>query len=114
MPMADNDYKELIDFLGKQFEGIHDRLDKTATKDDVQALIAKSEEKVMRHTGVLIEDVKHKIDLLVEGRVATHERMDRDTEENIREHVRLEKMTLSNTADISRLDLRVGRLEGKA
>jgi hypothetical protein len=166
--MAENDYKELVEFLGKQFEGIYDRLDNTASKDDLakmatkddlakmatkddlakmaskddlakmatkddlakmatkddlakmatkdemRAEIAAAKEEVMRHTGVLIEDVQHKLDLLVEGRMATHEKIERDKEENEREHGRLEKRTLINTADISVLDQRVGRLEGKA
>ena len=107
--MEDKEYKGLMEFLGRQFEGIYSRLDKTASKDDLAA----SEEKTMRHTGVLIEAVQHKLDLLGEGRVATHERIVKDKEENDREHGRLEKITLSNTADISRLDQRVGRLEGK-
>jgi tetrahydromethanopterin S-methyltransferase subunit G len=91
--MADNDNKELMEFLGKQFEGIYKRLDNTdkrldntATKDDLANLATKDD----------IEDVK------------------RQKEENEREHARLEKMTLINTSDISRLDQRVGRLEGKA
>ena len=117
--MADNDYKELIEFLGRQFEGIYDRLDNTATKDDLANFatkddLAAAKEEVMRHTGVLIEAVQHKLDLLAEGSMATHERIERDKEENEREHGRLDKMTLVNTADISRLDQRVGRLEGKA
>lgn len=139
--MADNDNKELMGFLERQFEGIYKRLENTATKDDLKAEItavkddlanfatkddlkaeiaaAKDElradiEDVKRHTGVLNEAVQHKLDLLVEGRVATRERMEMDREENAREHARLEKMTLINTADISTLDRRVGKLEGKA
>jgi hypothetical protein len=108
--MADKDYQELVEFLGKQFEdihkqfeGVHKRLDNTATKDD----LADS----MRHTGVLIEAVEHKLDIVVEGVMGINEKMAREKKEHEAEHGRLEKMSLINTADISGLDQRVGRLE---
>lgn len=120
--MADNDNRELMQFLEKQFEGIYKRLDNTATKDDLanfatkddlKAEIAAAKEETMRHTGILIEDVKHKLDIVIEGVMGVNERLDRRTEENEKEHARLEKMTLFNSADISKLDQRVGRLEGQ-
>ena len=135
--MADKDYTELVDFLGKQFENI--RAEIAATKDELRAEIATSKEdvllhtgilsedvqrklraeivaskeEVMRHTGVLLEGVQHKFDILVEGRTATHERIEMNKEENEREHARLEKMADIHSADISMLDQRVGRLEGR-
>lgn len=110
--VANNDNKELMEFLGKQFEGIDKRFD--GIEKQLKSEIAEAKEEMMRHTGVLIEGVQHKLELLVEGRMATHEKMEREKEENKREHDRLEKMTLINTSDISTLDRRVGRLEGKA
>jgi hypothetical protein len=120
--MADNDNKELMEFLGKQFEGIYKRLDNTdkrldntATKDDLANLATKDDiEDVKRHTGVLVEAVRHDFAIIGEGMMGINEKMGREKEENEREHARLEKMTLINTSDISRLDQRVGRLEGKA
>ena len=110
--MADNDNKELMEFLGKQFEnidkrfeGIEKRLDNTATKDDI--------EDVKRHTGVLIEAIDRKIDIVIEGLMGEQERHDRDVETIGQEHHGLEKRVLINTADISALDQRVGRLEGR-
>ncbi len=117
--MADNDYKELIDFLGKHFEGIDKKFEGVYgelknTKEGLRAEIAAAKEETMRHTGVLIEDVKHKLDLVVEGVTGVNEKLDRHISENEKEHARLEKMSLISAADISSLDQRVGRLEGKA
>ena len=124
--MADNGNKDLMQFLEKQFEGIYKKLDNTvstddfkseiaklASKDDLDAKITAAKEETMRHTGVLIEAVEHKLDLIVEGVMAVNERLDRRTNENEHEHHRLEKMNLINTADISKLDQRVGKLEGR-
>ena len=101
--MADNDYKELMEFLGKQFEDMDKRMD---------AKITAAKEETMRHTGVIIEEVQHKLELLTEGINGINEKMERGRVEHEGEHGRLEKMTLINTADISKLDQRVGRLEG--
>lgn len=98
--MADNENKELMQFLEKQFEGIYKRLDNTATKDDLEAKITAAKEEVMRHTGVLFEAVDKKIDIVIEGIMTVNER--------------LEKMILINSADISKLDQRVGKLEERA
>ena len=126
--MSENEYKELIDFLGKKFEKIDERFEKIdnqfekiderfkkiddqfeETKRHTDARI----EEVKRHTGVLIEAVEHKIDIVIEGVMGLNERLDRHTAENEQEHSRLEKMTLVNLADIATLDQRVGRLEEK-
>ena len=125
--MADNDNKELMQFLEKQFEGIYKRLDNSAskddlaavrgelsnfaTKDDLAAKITAAKEETMRHTGVLIEAVRHDIKIVIEGLMGSNEKRDRDKEEHEQEHTRLEKITLINSADISKLDQRVGRLE---
>ncbi|MDD1748781.1 MAG: hypothetical protein LUO89_02795 [Methanothrix sp.] len=136
--MADNDNKELMDFLGKQFqgiekqferidkrfEGIEKRLDNTASKDDLANFATKDDltklatkddiEDVKRHTSVLIEALDHKIDIVIEGVMAANERLDRHAEENKQEHSSLEKRILINAADIAGLDQRVGRLESRA
>ncbi|MBI5694430.1 MAG: hypothetical protein HZC51_01650 [Nitrospirae bacterium] len=111
--MADNDFRELKEFFKEQFEAINKRLDNTATKDDLKVEITTAKEDVMRYTGILLEEVQYKLDLLAEGRLATHERIERDKDDNVLEHSRLEKMGLVNAADISALDQRVGRLEGR-
>ena len=116
--MADNDNKELMQFLEKQFEGIYKRLDNTPTKDDLTKFASKDDlvatkEETMRHIGVLIEAVRSDIKIVIEGLMGSNEKRNRDTEENEHEHARLEKMSLINTADISKLDQRVGRLEGR-
>lgn len=110
--MVGNEYKELVDFLGKrfekideQFENINNRLDNTATKDDLANL--------RRETGVLYEDVQHKFDIVAEGMSGLNEKLDRFHDENEQGHTRQEERTLINSADISKLDQRVGRLEGK-
>ncbi len=109
--MAENDYKELMEFLGKRFEGIdkqfeavNKRLDNTAAKDDIEEL--------KRHTGVLIEGVEHKLELLAEGITNVNEKLDRGNDVHEAEHAQLEKRILINTADIAKLDQRVARLEG--
>ena len=89
------------------------RAEISATKDELDAKITAAKEKAMRHTGVLIEDVHHKLDIIIEGLMGANEGRDRDKKENEQEHARLEKMTLLNTADVSALDQRVGRLEGR-
>lgn len=127
--MADSDNEELMQFLEKQFEGIYNRLDNTptkddlaavrgelanfATKDDLKAEITAAKEETMRHTGVLIESVRDDMKIVIEGLMGSNEKRNRDKEDNEREHARLEKITLINTADISKLDQRVGKLEGR-
>jgi archaellum component FlaC len=143
--MSENEYKELIDFLGKNFERIDERFEKIDERfekidgrfekiderfekiderfekidarfekiDDKFKKIDDQFEEVKRHTGVLIEAVEHKIDIVIEGVMGLNERLDRHMEENEQEHSRLEKMTLVNMADISKLDRRVGGLEEK-
>lgn len=125
--MADNENKELMNFLekkfdgiDKQFEGIYKRFDNTptkddlssfATKDDLDARITAAKEETMRHTGVLIEGVQHNLQIVIEGLTGSNERRKRDKEEHKQEHARQEKRLLINTADISKLDQRVGKLE---
>lgn len=108
--MSENEYKELIDFLGKNFEKIDERFEKI---DERFKKIDEQFEDARRHTGVLIEAVEHKIDIVIETVMGLNERLDRHTAENKQEHARLENRTLVNTADIATLDQRVGRLEEK-
>ena len=104
--MAENDYKELVDFMGKQLEKIHSEI--VQTKNELKNDI----EEAKRHTGVLIEDVNHRLDLIVEGLTGTQEGRKQDKIENEQAHEQLDKRILINSADISALDQRVGRLEG--
>src|SRR3990172_7452589 len=89
--MADNDNKELMAFLEKQFEGIYKRFDNTdkrldntaskddltnfVTKDDLKAEITAAKEETMRHTGILIEDVQHNLAIVIEGVMGINERI---------------------------------------
>ncbi len=108
--------------INQQLEQIHNKIDQTSTNlenkisqfnANLEEKIVSAKEEAMRHTGVLIEEVNHKIDLLVEGMSAMRERKEIDKEEHEDEHGKLEKRILINTADISTLDQRMGRLEGK-
>lgn len=135
--MSENEYKEFVDFFGKQLEKIYDRLKNTATKDDLANTatkddlanfttkddlanfatkddLAAAKEETMRHTGILIEEVNHNIDIVIETVMGINEKLDRRTGENEEEHARLDKRTLINSADISKLDQRVERLEGES
>ena len=109
--MAENDYKELIDFFGKQLEQIHNEIAQVNT--NLENKIEEKIEETKRHVDILFEDVQHKFEITAEGMAAINEKLDRFHEENEREHSGLEKMALVNTADISSLDQRVGRLESK-
>jgi hypothetical protein len=115
--MSENEYKELIDFLGKKFERIDERFEKIDNQfESVNKKIdnvATDVKDLRREMGVLYEDVQHRFDLVGEGMTAMRQGFDKDKDENEQEHARLEKMTLVNLADISKLDQRVGRLEEK-
>ncbi len=105
--MSDIRNKELMQYFDKKFEGIDKKF------EALKAEIDTAKEETMRHTGVLIEEVRHDIKILAEGIMTANEKTGREKEENKQEHVQLEKRILINTADISSLDNRVGRLEGK-
>jgi hypothetical protein len=101
--MSENEYKELIDFLGKNFENIDKKF------ENVDSQFAD----LRREMGILYEDVQHKFELVTEGMTSLRQVFEKDKDENEQEHSRLEKMTLVNMADISKLDQRVGSLEEK-
>lgn len=108
--MAENDYKELVDFMGKQLEKIHSEI--IQTKNELKNELKNDIEEAKRHTGVLIEEVNHRLDLIVEGLTGTQDGRKQDKIENEQAHEQLDKRILINSADISALDQRVGRLEG--
>ncbi len=108
--MSENEYKELIDFLGKNFENIDKKFENIDRKFEN---IDNQFSDLRREMGVLYEDVQHKFDIVAEGMTAIHQVFDKHKDENEQEHARLEKMTLVNLADIATLDQRVGRLEEK-
>ena len=127
--MADNDNKDIMQFLEKkfdgiekQFEGIYKRLDSTASKDDLAGINKRLDntatkddiEEVKRHTGVLIEDVHHKLDIVIEGLIGANESRKREKEEIESELSRFLKMSLINTSDIHKLEQRVRKLEERA
>lgn len=134
--MSNNEYSELINFLGKKFDGVDEKFDSIDKKFDAidkkfdaidkkfdaidkkfDAIDKKFDavdeqfETMRREIGVQFEAMDHKIDLLIEGMVGANQTAVRNKEENDREHARLEKMSLINAADISNLDKRVERLE---
>jgi len=113
--MEDKDFKEMMEFIGRRFEGIdeqfkavHARFDNTASKDDLVA----AKEETMRYTGILIENVQRNIEIIAEGIQGINEKTAIDKDDHDAELRRLEKRILINTSDISGLDKRVVRLEG--
>lgn len=98
--MENNEYGKLIDFLGKKFEKIDEKFEnidkrfdavdkrfdemeeKFATKDELKNEIKDSE----RRTGILIEEVNHKIDLVIEGQQGIIQKLGGHIEENESEH----------------------------
>lgn len=105
--MENNEYGKLIDFLGKKFEEVDKRFDameeKFATKDELKVEIKESE----RRTGILIEEVNHKIDLVIEGQQGIIQKLDRHIDENESEHKRLEHMVMEDRADIYNIKKRL-------
>ena len=106
--MSNNEYSELISFLGKKFDRIDEKFESIDKKFEA---VDEKFETMRREIGVQFEAMDHKIDLLIEGMIGTNQTISKNKEENDREHARLEKMSLINTADIANLDKRVGRLE---
>jgi hypothetical protein len=101
--MENNEYGKLIDFLGKKFDEIDNRFDameeKFATKVDLEGL--------ERRTGILIEEVHHKIDLVIEGQQGIIQKLGGHIEENESEHKRLEHMVMEDRADIYNIKKRL-------
>ncbi len=132
--MAENNYKELVDFFGKQLERIHSEIAQVNTNLESKIISAKEEaihhtdilieetkqyttdliEETKRHTGILIEEVHHKLDLIIEGFQGIQEGRKRDNMNNEQEHERLDKRIIINTSDISSLGQRLKKLEVKA
>jgi hypothetical protein len=112
--MENNEYGKLIDFLGKKFENIDEKFEKIdkrfdameakfATKEELKSELKDSE----RRTGILIEEVNHKIDLVIEGQQGIIQKLDWHIDENDSEHKRLEHMVMEDRADIYNIKKRL-------
>ncbi len=64
--MTNDEYGQLVDFLGRKFAEVDRRFDQTATKDEVQAQQAETR----RHFDVVGENLRSQIQLLAEGHQA--------------------------------------------
>jgi hypothetical protein len=113
--MENNEYGKLVDFLGKKFEEMDDRFDQMDKKFDqmdnkIEQMDKKFEQKLEdqgRHNGILIEEVNHKIDLVIEGQQGIIQKFGRHVEENESEHKRLEHMIMEDRADVYNLKKRL-------
>ena len=104
--MENEEYGKLIDFLGKKFERIDDRFD--AIEKRMDSMATKEElEGLERRTGILFEEVNHKIDLVIEGQQGIIQKLDRHIDENEKEHRRLEHMVMEDRADIYNIKKRL-------
>lgn len=122
--MDDNDYKQLVEFMERTFtkfdnrlESMEKRLENTATKDDLIATkldLQQGLEDVKRHTEILIEDVKHGIQAIVDGQRMHDEKQDRDNVESDNRFSRLDKFDMHLMSDIDDHEMRIKALERKS
>lgn len=61
--MTNDEYGQLIEFLGRKFTDVDARLDRVATKDELEAKLGETR----RHMGVLVEAVRDDVRQLAEG-----------------------------------------------
>ena len=66
--MTENEYQELIAYIGEKFEQVDRRFDQMATKVELQ--------ETRRHMGVLVEAVRDDVRQLAEGLAGTNQRLD--------------------------------------
>ena len=108
--MENDEYGKLIDFLGRKFERIDDRFDAMEKRiDSIENKMATKEELegLERRTGILFEEVNHRIDLVIEGQQGIIQKLDRHIGENESEHRRLEHMIMEDRADIYNIKKRL-------
>ncbi len=108
--MENNEYGKLIDFLGKKFEKIDEKFEKIDKRFDAmeEKFATKLDlEDSERRTGILIEEVHHKIDLVIEGQQGIIQKLGGHIEENESEHKRLEHMVMEDRADIYNIKKRL-------
>jgi hypothetical protein len=108
--LENNEYGKLIDFLGKKFEKIDEKFEKIDKRFDAmeEKFATKADLKDSeRRTGILIEEVNHKIDLVIEGQQGIIQKLDRHIDENESEHKRLEHMVMEDRADIYNIKKRL-------
>lgn len=117
--MYDNDYTRLVEFMTREFSKIENRLDKTATKDDLKPFATKDDlnnglKDVKRHNEILIEDVKHGIQAIVDGQKFLNEKLDRESVEFVDRFARLDKFDMHLMSDIDDHEVRIKTLEKKS
>jgi hypothetical protein len=61
--MTNDEYGQLVEFLGQKFEEVDRRFDRTATKDELQA----QQTETRRHFDVVGEGLRSQMQLLAEG-----------------------------------------------
>ncbi|MBI5694765.1 MAG: hypothetical protein HZC51_03340 [Nitrospirae bacterium] len=134
--MEDNEYKNLMEYFGKQFDRIDEQfaemrrdfankddlkkeLENFATKDDLKSFATKDDldrglDDVKRHNEILIEDVKHGIQAIVDGQRMHDEKQDRDNAEIADRFARLDKFDMHLMSDIDDHEMRIKALEKKS
>lgn len=116
--MANSEYQELKRFLDQKFVQMDSRLEHTATKQEV----TRQFEETKRYMGVLSEDLRYKIDLVVEGHQLLNQKIDnlsQETKEGIREtqamikfsYAELDRRISTVESEVTSLRSRVERLE---
>jgi len=104
--MANSEYQELKRFLDEKFVLMDSRLENMATKQEV----TRQFEETKRYIGVLSEDLRHKIDLVVEGHQLLNQKIDnlsQETKDGIRETQAMIKFSYTE------LDQRIRVLENE-
>ncbi len=125
--MANEEYGELTEFLGRKFDQMDARLDQTATKEEVGAQQAETR----RHFDVVAEGLRDQIRTVAEGVAGVAQRLDqveqrldhfqRKVEDEFAEtraairfsYAQLERRIQELEGNYASLDERVARLEGR-
>jgi predicted RNase H-like nuclease (RuvC/YqgF family) len=125
--MEQESLASLIEFIGKKFDAVDQRLDQMATKDELEAKLGETR----RHMGVLVEAVRNDVRQLAEGLAETNrglaetnqrlDRFERKVEEEFAEtraairfsYAQLERRIQELEGNYASLDERVARLEAR-
>jgi len=116
--MANPEYEELKRFLDQKFVQMDSRLENMATKQEV----TRHFEETKRYMGVLSEDLRHKIDLAVEGHQLLNQKIDnlsQEMKEGVREtqamikfsYAELDRRITTVESEVTSLKSRMERLE---
>lgn len=109
--MENEDYKNLIEFLGNKFDGIDKQFDDIknnfATKDELKA----QAEDYLHQNKIIAENLEHRMDVLAEGFRMNGEQNERDKAEILGAIAKLERDNLHIHAELYDLNNRVKTLE---